>query len=60
LNSKLTQNDINTIRELSKDPNIQKKIINSLAPSIYGHKDIKLALALSLFGGQSKSNFFFF
>lgn len=34
--------------------NIQKKLINSIAPSIYGHNFIKKALCLSMFGGQSK------
>lgn len=30
------------------------KIIQSIAPSIYGHEDIKTAIALSMFGGQGK------
>ena len=33
---------------------IQMKIIQSIAPSIYGHEDIKTAIALSMFGGQGK------
>jgi len=39
------------IKELAKDPNIYKKIIDSVAPSIYGYREIKEALALQLFGG---------
>ena len=31
------------------------KIIASIAPSVYGHEDIKRAIALSLFGGESKN-----
>jgi len=42
------------IRQLSKDPQIVEKVINSIAPSIYGHTDIKTAVALSLFGGVAK------
>jgi DNA replication licensing factor MCM2 len=51
---RLTEEDERTIRELSKDPNIVDKLIGSIAPSIYGHTDIKTAVALSLFGGVPK------
>ncbi|EON63821.1 minichromosome maintenance protein 2 [Coniosporium apollinis CBS 100218] len=51
---RLTEQDERDIRALSKDPRIVDKIINSIAPSIYGHTDIKTAVALSLFGGVSK------
>ena len=30
------------------------QIINSIAPSIYGHEDIKRAIALAMFGGVAK------
>ena len=42
------------MRKLSKDERIRKRIIKSIAPSIYGHEDIKAAIALSLFGGVPK------
>jgi DNA replication licensing factor MCM2 len=51
---RLTEEDERKIRALSKDPAIVEKIVDSIAPSIYGHKDIKTAVALSLFGGVSK------
>ena len=51
---RLTEQDEREIRALSKDPRIVDKIIASMAPSIYGHTDIKTAVALSLFGGVSK------
>jgi len=42
------------IRQLSQDPMIHRKIVNSIAPSIYGLVDVKEAVALLLFGGVSK------
>lgn len=51
---RLTEEDEREIRTLARDPNIVEKIVDSIAPSIYGHTDIKTAVALSLFGGVSK------
>ena len=31
-----------------------RRIISSIAPSIYGHDNIKMGLALALFGGVAK------
>jgi len=42
------------MRTLARDERIRKRIIKSIAPSIYGHEDIKTAIALSLFGGVGK------
>lgn len=50
----LTDDNIAEIRHLSKDPRISERIFASIAPSIYGHSNIKRAIALALFGGQSK------
>ena len=33
----LTDEDKQSIRDLSRQPNIGRKIVNSIAPSIYGH-----------------------
>ncbi|KAH7313812.1 DNA replication licensing factor mcm2 [Stachybotrys elegans] len=52
---RMTEEDEQEIRRLSRDPNIIDKIINSMAPSIYGHTDVKTAVALSLFGGVAKT-----
>ena len=51
---RLTEEDEKQIRAMAKDDRIAKRIIKSIAPSIYGHEDIKTALALSLFGGVMK------
>jgi replicative DNA helicase Mcm len=43
------------ILELARDPWIHQKIINSIAPSIYGYDHIKEAIMYLLFGGVSKN-----
>ncbi len=52
---KLSLEDEERILSLSKDPLIRRKIIASIAPSIYGIWDIKEAVALLLFGGVPKT-----
>lgn len=51
----LSDVDIQQIVNLSKDPNIVERIIASICPSVYGHENVKRAIALSLFGGCSKN-----
>ncbi|KAF8070527.1 MCM-domain-containing protein [Lyophyllum atratum] len=51
---RLTEEDEKEMRNLARDERIRKRIIKSIAPSIYGHEDIKTAIALSLFGGVPK------
>ncbi len=43
------------ILELAKDPWIHRKIINSIAPSIYGYEHVKEAIMYLLFGGVGKT-----
>lgn len=51
---RLTEEDEKQMRTLARDERIRKRIVKSIAPSIYGHEDIKTAIALSLFGGVPK------
>jgi DNA replication licensing factor MCM2 len=48
------EEDKNLIRKWALKPKIADIIINSVAPSIYGHKDVKTGIALAMFGGVSK------
>ena len=50
----LTEDAINAVHRLARDPHVGERIIDSIAPSIYGHRDIKACIALALFGGQEK------
>lgn len=49
--AEITQDDKKQIIELSRNPQIFDMIVNSIAPSIYGHNQVKTALALTIFGG---------
>ncbi|MEB3860774.1 MAG: minichromosome maintenance protein MCM [Desulfurococcales archaeon] len=51
----ITREDEERIRELARDPWVREKIIASIAPSIYGHWDLKEAIALLLFSGVPKT-----
>lgn len=51
----LTEDEIENIEEMASNPKIFDRIINSIAPSIYGHERIKEAIALQMFGGVRKT-----
>ena len=50
----ITKEDERQIKELSQDPRLFKRLVASIAPSIYGHEMIKEALLLQLAGGVKK------
>lgn len=50
----ITLEEERTFRAMASQPDIISKIISSIAPSIYGHKYIKTAIAAALFGGVPK------
>jgi len=49
-----TDDDLRDIIRLSKQPNVARMLINSIAPSIYGHDHIKTCITMALFGGVAK------
>ena len=50
----ITEDDQERFEDMKKQPDIYEKISKSVAPSIFGHPDIKKAVACLLFGGCAK------
>ncbi|ELZ87356.1 replicative DNA helicase / cell division control protein 21 /MCM [Haloferax elongans ATCC BAA-1513] len=50
----ITDDDVAEIVELSNEPNIYEKMVDSVAPAIYGYEQEKLAMILQLFSGVTK------
>ena len=50
-----TEEDVLEIKRLSKDPELVRKIVSSIASTIHGYDDIKLAVILALFGGVPRT-----
>lgn len=53
---KLSEERIETLRELSKAEDIYNRLANTLAPSIYENSDIKKGILLQLLGGTRKTS----
>jgi replicative DNA helicase Mcm len=47
--------EVEEIKSIADSPDIFDTIIDSIAPSIFGHREIKKAIALQLFGGVKKT-----
>jgi len=50
----ISEEETKQILELAADPGLYKRLIKSIAPSVYGFDNIKEALILQLFGGVKK------
>jgi len=50
----ITPEDEKKILEVAQDPWVQRKLVMSLAPSIYGYEDVKEGILYLLFGGTAK------
>src|SRR3989338_7741106 len=48
------EEDIKQILELAADPNIYKRLSQSISPSVYGYERIKESILLQMFGGVRK------
>merc|ERR1712137_861234 len=51
----VTDEEQERILELAKKPNIRESFVASMAPSIYGMRHVKTAIALSMMGGVQKT-----
>ncbi|MBI2208028.1 minichromosome maintenance protein MCM [Candidatus Woesearchaeota archaeon] len=50
----ITEEEEQKIKDMSQDPDLFRKLINSVAPSIYGYEKVKESLLLQLVGGVRK------
>lgn len=53
----LTDDDIEQIEELAGQPDLYDTLARSIAPSIYGYEEAKLAIAMQLFGGVTQHHY---
>jgi DNA replication licensing factor MCM2 len=51
----ITEENRRQFEELKRDPRIIRRVIRSIAPSIYGNEHVKLGVALAMFGGSEKN-----
>ena len=49
------EEDERAIKEFAGNPEFMKRMVDSIAPSIWGHRNVKEALAFQLFGGVKKT-----
>jgi replicative DNA helicase Mcm len=50
----ISPEDEEKIKEIAQDPWVHRRLIQSIAPSIYGHENIKESILYLLFGGVNK------
>ncbi|XP_023537039.1 DNA replication licensing factor MCM5 [Cucurbita pepo subsp. pepo] len=50
-----TTEDIEEFKKFAAEPDVYKAICSKIAPSIFGHEDVKKAVACLLFGGSRKN-----
>ena len=51
----INEGDVANIKAMAADPDIYNKIVDSIAPSIYGLREVKEAIAHQLFGGVRRT-----
>ncbi|KAK7412958.1 hypothetical protein VNO78_04748 [Psophocarpus tetragonolobus] len=53
-NQQFTEQELNEIRRMRNTPDFFTKLVESIAPAVFGHPDIKRAILLMLMGGVHK------
>ena len=51
----ITKEDEKKIKDLAKDPLVYDKLVDSIAPSLYGMREIKESIVLQIFGGVPRT-----
>jgi replicative DNA helicase Mcm len=51
----ITPEEEKQIMDLANDPKVHAKLVSSIAPSIYGHEEVKEALLMQIVGGVKKT-----
>ncbi|MBS3073239.1 minichromosome maintenance protein MCM [Candidatus Pacearchaeota archaeon] len=51
----ISEEEERQIKEIAADDNLFSKLASSIAPSVYGHTEVKLAIAMQLLGGVKKT-----
>jgi DNA replication licensing factor MCM6 len=51
---RMTPEERNEIMRMKSQPRLYQRLVNSIAPTVFGHDDIKRAVLLMLFGGVHK------
>jgi len=52
---KVTDEEKAELRRMASDRRVVDRLIASIAPSIFGHEQVKMALAMAMFGGVEKN-----
>jgi DNA replication licensing factor MCM6 len=50
----MTPEEIKCVEDMARTPNLYERLVSSLAPSIFGHQEIKAGILLMLLGGVHK------
>jgi hypothetical protein len=51
----MTEEERREVQAMAQDEHIYQNLVNSIAPAVYGHDDVKRGILLMLFGGVHKS-----
>lgn len=53
--NEFTQEQRNKILSMRHDPELYRKLTDSITPTVFGHEEVKRGVLLMLFGGVHKS-----